>query len=47
MDLEIRNLSHHYDKLEVLRDINITIPSGQVVCVVGPSGCGKSTLIRL
>jgi NitT/TauT family transport system ATP-binding protein len=47
VDLEIRNLSHHYDKLEVLRDINITIPSGQVVCVVGPSGCGKSTLIRL
>jgi len=47
MDLEIRNLTHRYDALEVLRDINLTIASGQIVCVVGPSGCGKSTLLRM
>ncbi|MGX1305681.1 NitT/TauT family transport system ATP-binding protein [Amorphus suaedae] len=47
MDLEIRHLTHRYDELDVLRDINLTIPSGQIVCIVGPSGCGKSTLLRL
>jgi len=47
MDLEIRHLTHRYDDLDVLRDINLTIPSGQIVCIVGPSGCGKSTLLRL
>ncbi|WP_018697969.1 ABC transporter ATP-binding protein [Amorphus coralli] len=47
MDLEIRNLTHRYDDLDVLRDVTLTIPSGQIVCIVGPSGCGKSTLLRL
>tara|TARA_R110002020_G_scaffold133617_9_gene298100 strand:- start:14 stop:781 length:768 start_codon:yes stop_codon:yes gene_type:complete len=47
MDLEIRHLTHRYDDLDVLRDINLTIPGGQIVCIVGPSGCGKSTLLRL
>ncbi|MCY4192402.1 MAG: ABC transporter ATP-binding protein [Rhodospirillaceae bacterium] len=30
-----------------MRDINLTIPQGEIVCVIGPSGCGKSTLLRL
>ncbi|MBP1685758.1 MAG: aliphatic sulfonates transporter ATP-binding protein [Deltaproteobacteria bacterium] len=33
--------------LLVLRDINLAIHSGEVVCVLGPSGCGKSTLLRI
>ena len=47
MDLEIKKVSHRYGDLEVLRDINLDIPTGQIVCLVGPSGCGKSTLLRL
>lgn len=47
MDLRVDGLSHWYDDLEVLRDINITVPQGEIVCVIGPSGCGKSTLLRL
>ncbi len=31
----------------VLRDFNLTIPSGQMVAIVGPNGSGKSTLLRL
>ena len=47
MDLRLDNISHHYGDTEVLRDISLDIPSGQIVCLVGPSGCGKSTLLRL
>ena len=32
--------------IEALRDIDISIESGQFVSLVGPSGCGKSTLLR-
>ncbi|MFC9790788.1 amino acid ABC transporter ATP-binding protein [Rhodococcus sp. NPDC127528] len=36
----------HYGDLHVLRDIELEVPSGQVVIVLGPSGSGKSTLCR-
>ncbi|SRR5690606_14753925 len=47
MDLNLRNISHRYDEVEVLRDINLDIRHGQIVCIIGPSGCGKSTLLRM
>ncbi len=34
-------------KVEVLRDINLDIATGELVVFVGPSGCGKSTLLRM
>ncbi|MFD2740415.1 ABC transporter ATP-binding protein [Sulfitobacter aestuarii] len=47
MDLRLQNVSHFYGATEVMRDITLDIPSGQIVCIVGPSGCGKSTLLRM
>ena len=47
MELQLDHISHHYGDVEVLRDINLEIPAGKIVCLVGPSGCGKSTLLRL
>ena len=35
-----------FDKLHVLKGINLTIKSGEVVVIFGPSGSGKSTFIR-
>jgi NitT/TauT family transport system ATP-binding protein len=29
-----------------MRNINLEISDGEIVCIVGPSGCGKSTLLR-
>ena len=46
MDIRLDGVSHHYGSTEVLRDISLDVPSGQIVCLVGPSGCGKSTLLR-
>ncbi len=47
MHLRLDNISHCYDDVEVLRNIDFEVPAGKIVCVVGPSGCGKSTLLRL
>ncbi|WP_369034691.1 ABC transporter ATP-binding protein [Streptomyces adonidis] len=44
--LTLDSLSRHYGDHSVLRDISLTVPDGQLLCVVGPSGCGKSTLLR-
>ncbi|MBW3641377.1 MAG: amino acid ABC transporter ATP-binding protein, partial [Actinobacteria bacterium] len=35
-----------FDQLHVLRDIDLSVGSGEVVVVIGPSGSGKSTLCR-
>jgi NitT/TauT family transport system ATP-binding protein len=47
MDIRLETISHRYGETEVLHDISLDIPTGQIVCLVGPSGCGKSTLLRL
>ena len=33
--------------VEVLKDINLDIKTGELIVFVGPSGCGKSTLLRM
>ena len=35
------------DQVDALRDIDLSISSGEFVSLIGPSGCGKSTLLRL
>lgn len=44
--LEIHGLSKSYGQHVVLKDINIQLNSGQVMCLIGPSGSGKSTLLK-
>ena len=49
-EIEIRNLSKSYQdkdtKVEALKDINLTVDSGDIYGIIGMSGAGKSTLIR-
>jgi ABC-type polar amino acid transport system ATPase subunit len=35
-----------FGRLDVLTDVSLSVPKGEVVCVIGPSGAGKSTLLR-
>lgn len=41
------NVSFHYNEVNVLKDINLTIPKGKMIALVGESGGGKSTLVDL
>ena len=41
--LEIRQLKKHYNKRDVVSDINLHIKSGEVVGLLGPNGAGKTT----
>jgi multiple sugar transport system ATP-binding protein len=45
-ELKITNLYKRYGTIEILKDINLDIRSGEFIVFVGPSGCGKSTLLR-
>lgn len=47
MQLTLNGINHRYGGMPVLSDIDLEIPTGEIVCIVGPSGCGKSTLLRL
>lgn len=44
--IRVENLSKNFQGLSVLKDINVSINEGDVVCVIGPSGSGKSTFLR-
>jgi polar amino acid transport system ATP-binding protein len=44
--LEIEGLRKSFDKLEVLRGIDLSLAEHEVVCLIGASGSGKSTLLR-
>ena len=52
MPIEVKNINKSFiskknEQLSVLKDINLTIDDGELVCLLGPSGCGKTTLLRL
>jgi urea transport system ATP-binding protein len=44
--LEVKNISFSYGEVDILRDVSISIPPGQIVSVMGRNGVGKTTLLR-
>ena len=44
--IEIKNLQKSFGPKQVLKNVNLQIEDGQVLCILGGSGCGKSTLIK-
>lgn len=44
--IEIKNLFKSFGQNNVLDGVNLTIPTGDTMCVIGKSGCGKSVLLK-
>ena len=44
--LEIQDIHKKFEDKEILKGINLSLHTGEVLVVLGPSGCGKSTLLR-
>ncbi len=51
MTIDIKNISKSFttkDKeFTALKNINLHVDDGELICLLGPSGCGKTTLLRL
>ncbi|WP_438620605.1 amino acid ABC transporter ATP-binding protein [Neoaquamicrobium sediminum] len=41
-----RSVRKSFGPLEVLKGVDIVVPTGTVACIIGPSGSGKSTFLR-
>src|ERR671914_151530 len=41
------NITKSFGQHEVLKGVDMTVDTGQVVCLLGPSGSGKTTFLRL
>ncbi|KTB64367.1 amino acid ABC transporter ATP-binding protein [Pseudomonas sp. NFPP28] len=44
--IEFQDFNKFFGEAQVLKGIDLSVQSGEVVVILGPSGCGKSTLLR-
>ncbi|MDP4301219.1 sulfate/molybdate ABC transporter ATP-binding protein [Leptothrix discophora] len=47
MSIEVRHLNKRFGKTVVCDNLNLDIPSGELVALLGPSGSGKTSLLRI
>ena len=45
--IEVHDLTFSYGELPVLWNVNLELPSGQLIGVIGPNGGGKTTLVKI
>ena len=44
--LEIQGLNTFYGESHILRDVDLSVKSGEMVCLIGRNGVGKTTLLK-
>ncbi len=44
--IEVRDLVMGYDERIIMQNLNFSVGSGEIFCIMGGSGCGKSTLMK-
>lgn len=45
--ISLRNIHKSFDRLEVIRGVDLDVHQGEVMAIVGPSGAGKTTLLQI
>jgi ABC-type sugar transport system ATPase subunit len=45
--IEIRRVTKKFGDFVAVRDADLSVAAGEVVCLLGPSGCGKTTTLRM
>lgn len=45
--IEVNRLTKTFDRLQVLKGIDMHVSGGEIVSIVGPSGAGKTTLLQI
>lgn len=45
--IEVKNITKSFDRLQVLKGIDLSVGDREIVSIVGPSGAGKSTLLHI
>jgi urea transport system ATP-binding protein len=44
--LQVSNLNVYYGESHILRNVDMTVPKGEMVCLIGRNGVGKTTLLK-
>ena len=45
--LQAHNISYHLGQRRLIKQVSLSLQSGEMVAIIGPNGAGKSTLMRL
>ncbi len=45
--IEIKKITKKFGEFTAVKDADLSVKAGEVVCLLGPSGCGKTTTLRM
>ena len=44
--IQVEHISVSYDKIDIIKNMTLSIPKGKITIIIGANGCGKSTLLK-